>query len=539
MASTIINWSEIQPHLKWQVLAKQKRFLAWALYSSIGSMMLGFDFGIAGTCTAFPAFQQKFGIPFPSQPSGYLIPAHIQSGWSGASSAGSIVGEIIVSIFLLDKIGRKHTIAVGGVITAIGIAMQVAAHEWKLFLAGRLINAIGFGVVFLESPVWIGENCRPELRGFFLCIMNGSIVLGQFLLSCISKGTSEIEGKWSYEILIILQFAFVAALLVVYPFYPESPYYLIKKGRPEQARKALDKIHGRDDLALLEAEMARLTEVVQFSEAIQEAAATKGSLLRQCFQGSNLKRTLIAALPAAGQQLIGAAFVLGYVTYFLSLIGVKQYFTVSVVLYVIMLVSNISAFVGIEWIGRRALLVPGIIALTLILLVMGIMGCLHSSGALWVIIVCIFLWAIAYQLTIGAVGFAIGAEVSSPPLRSKVQGVVGITQGVFGWLVGFVSPYMINPDAGDLGAKVGFVFAGLGVPLCILFYFLMPETRGLSFEEIDYLFANKTSCRRFQDTIKVHRATYGDVLEIPGEVSGKHFDDKAAIGVEQVEDNSV
>jgi hypothetical protein len=46
---------------------------------------------------------------------------------------------------------------------------------------------------------------------------------------------------------------------------------------------------------------------------------------------------------------------------------------------------------------------------------------------------------------------------------------------------------MINPDAGDLGAKVGFVFAGLGVPLCILFYFLMPETRGLSFEEVRYL----------------------------------------------------
>jgi hypothetical protein len=57
-----------------------------------------------------------------------------------------------------------------------------------------------------------------------------------------------------------------------------------------------------------------------------------------------------------------------------------------------MLVSNISAFIGIEWIGRRALLVPGIIALTLILLVMGIMGCLNSSGALWVILVCIFLW---------------------------------------------------------------------------------------------------------------------------------------------------
>lgn len=57
--------------------------------------------------------------------------------------------------------------------------------------------------------------------------------------------------------------------------------------------------------------------------------------------------------------------------------------------------------------------------------------------------------------------------------------------------------------------------------------------------KVDYLFANKTSCRHFQDTLKVHRATDGDVLEIPGEVTGKDFDDKAAIGVEQVEDSSV
>ena len=57
--------------------------------------------------------------------------------------------------------------------------------------------------------------------------------------------------------------------------------------------------------------------------------------------------------------------------------------------------------------------------------------------------------------------------------------------------------------------------------------------------QIDYLFANKTSCRHFQDTIKVHRATYGDVLEIPGEMSGRDFDGKLAVEVEQVEDKSV
>ncbi|KAF2185845.1 general substrate transporter [Zopfia rhizophila CBS 207.26] len=508
-----MDWTELHPEYKWKILLKQKRFALWALYSSIGSMMLGFDFGVAGTATAFPAFQKQFGIPFPSQPSGYLVPARYQSGWFGASTGGMIIGDLITGQ-LLDIIGRKHIILIGSLITGAGVAMQVASNEWRLFLAGRLISAIGFAGVYIESPVWIGENCRPELRGFFLCLMNGSIVLGQFLLSLIAQGTSKIHGKWSYETIIVLQFFFIVLLLLLYPFYPESPYYLLKKGRPEEARQALNRIHGTGDRALIDAEMKRIEDAIATSEKIQQAAATKGPLLLQCWQGTNLKRTIIAILPAAGQQLIGAAFVLGYVTYFLSLIGVARYFTVSVILYVVMLLSNLSAFFFIETAGRRRFLVSGITVLTFVLLLMGIMGCFASKGTLWFSVVCIFIWAIVYQATIGAIGFAFGSEISTLPLRPTVQSLIGLTQGAVAWVIGFVTPYMINPDAGNLGAKVGFVFFGLGVPLCIAFYFLIPETRGLSFDDMDYLFNKKVSCRRFQSVMKEQREE--DILNVRG-----------------------
>jgi len=201
------------------------------------------------------------------------------------------------------------------------------------------------------------------------------------------------------------------------------------------------------------------------------------------------------------------------------LLKVNDFFTVSVVLLAIMFLSNLTAYALADSVGRRTLLVPGFFFLTAVELLLGIMGTLTTRASIWVILVCIFLWAIAYQLTVGAVGFALAAEVSTLTLRPAAQSVIIFVQLFFGWLIGFVSPYMINPDAGNLGAKVGFVFFGLGLPVSILFYFFIPETKGLSMDEIDYLFTTNTSCRRFQQAIAAHRAEAGNVLEV--EVKGE------------------
>ncbi|KAF2094705.1 general substrate transporter [Rhizodiscina lignyota] len=496
------NWEEVQPQNKWRILLKQSRFALWALYSSVGSMMLGFDYGTAGTATAYPAFQEQFGIPWPSAPSGYLVPARWQSGWSAATSAGGLVGALLAG-WLVEKIGRKHLFGGGAVVTAVGIAMQVGSHEWKLFLGGRIVNGEA-------NEVNIALIQANDLQ---VAAFSSYFSLRQFGLVRIQNYEPE-NCKIGLELT-----KHVAILLVIYPFFPESPYYLIKIGKDDAARKALIHVHGGHDQSLIDAEMKRLAAQVEFSEELQRAAMAKGPPLLQVFQGTNLKRTMIAVLPVAGQQFIGAAFVLGYITYFLSLLKVNDYFTVSVVLYIIMLLSNLSAFVFAESVGRRTLLVPGIFCLTVTLLVMGIMGCLTSSAAIWVILVCIFLWAIAYQLTVGACGFALASEISTLPLRPAAQTVVLLAQLIVGWVIGFISPYMINPDAGNLGAKVGFVFFGMGVPLCVLFYFYIPETKGLSFEEMDYLFNNHTSCRHFQSAIKARRAAAGNVLEV--EVGGE------------------
>lgn len=181
--------------------------------------------------------------------------------------------------------------------------------------------------------------------------------------------------------------------------------------------------------------MIRLEKTVLVSEELRVLANQDGPGWLRCFKGTNLVQkppclfkfysiflTLLLetddnCMPASGRTtadwvcfrsryglllikddtfLCSLLVFAGYVTYFLDLIGVADYFTVSVILYVIMLLSNVCAFFFVEYAGRRALIVPGTMTLTAILLLMGICGAVNTPGAVWVVVVCIFAWYV-YQ----------------------------------------------------------------------------------------------------------------------------------------------
>ena len=197
----------------------------------------------------------------------------------------------------------------------------------------------------------------------------------------------------------------------------------------------------------------------------------------ECFKGTNLKRTITAIFAASGQQMIGATFVIGYASYFLDLLKVQKFFLVSAMLYVVMIISTCAAFPLAEMVGRRTLIVPSLFLLCLLHLIVGVLGCVTSAGATWGIVGMIFLWAAVYQVSIGATGFVLASEVATLRLRAATQALVTITNGVWGLIMQFTIPYMINTDAGHLGGKTGFIFLGTGLITAVGGYFLFPETK--------------------------------------------------------------
>lgn len=175
-----------------------------------------------------------------------------------------------------------------------------------------------------------------------------------------------------------------------------------------------------------------------------------------CFRRPNRKRTWTAIFAASAQQMIGATFVIGYATYFLELIGVKDYFSASVALYVVMLLASTAAFPLTEIFGRRALIVAPQFVLCFMLLLIGIMGCVPDQGkASWGIVAFIYVWAIVYQLSIGATGFVLASEIATIRLRSATQGLVTITNALWGLIMQFTVPYMVSPLANATSSRLG------------------------------------------------------------------------------------
>lgn len=165
----------------------------------------------------------------------------------------------------------------------------------------------------------------------------------------------------------------------------------------------------------------------------------------QCFDKANRKRTLTAICAASAQQVIGASFVIGNATYFLALIGIDKYFNASVALYVVMLVASAAAFPLSEIVGRRTLIVPSQFALCFFLLLIGVMGCVpNHTGAGWGILTLIYLWAVIYQVSIGATGFVLASEVATLRLRAVTQALVTMSNGVWGLVMQFTIPYMVS-----------------------------------------------------------------------------------------------
>jgi MFS family permease len=155
--------------------------------------------------------------------------------------------------------------------------------------------------------------------------------------------------------------------------------------------------------------------------------------------------------------------------------------------------------------GRRKVFLLGMVALTTILFLIGIMDVIPTSAAKWVQASFTVIYAFVYFLTIGAMAFAILGETSSSSLRAQTIALATATQAIFGIVMNTAIPYMVNPDQANLRGKVGFVFGGLALVGTIGSFIYVPELKGRTFYEIDTMFFNRVPPRKMGSYVVGHQ----------------------------------
>ncbi|KAK9442266.1 mrt [Metarhizium brunneum] len=470
----------------------------WSIFLSTCIVMEGFDVVLLNTLFAYPPFQKKFGV---EQPDGtYQLTAAWQAGLSNGTLVGQVLG-LFVNGVIADRFGYRKTL-IGALVGCIAFIFIVFfAESLTQLLIGQMLIGVPWGVFQTLTTTYASEVCPTHLRAYLTTYVNLCWVMGQFIASGVLRAMVSRDDKWGYKIPFALQWMWPIPLIIGIYLAPESPWWLVRRNRIDDAKRSLARLTARNtDLAFRPDET--ISMMVHTNE--MEKELTAGISYADLFRGKvNRRRTEIVCVTWMIQTLCGATF-MGYSTYFYQQAGmdVENSFSMSLGQYALGAVGTIfSWFLMGRW-GRRTLYLSGQIIMCILLLAIGCTAFAgkENAAAQWAIGSMLLVYTFTYDATVGPVCYSLVAELTSTRLRTKSVVLARNCYNIVGIVTNIMTPRMLNPTAWNWGAKAGFFWTGTCLACAIWTYWRLPEPKGRTYAELDVLFENGISARKFSST---------------------------------------
>ncbi|GIK03852.1 hypothetical protein Aspvir_007927 [Aspergillus viridinutans] len=476
----------------WQALKIYPKAVGWSILLSCAIIMEGYDVVLIGSFFAYPQFNQKYGHIMSD--GNYGLAAKWQAALTNAMSCGQIIGLFINGI-VSERFGYRRTLMACLAATVGFVFILFFAPNIQTLVAGELLMGIPLGVYQTLTVTYASEVCPVAIRGYLTTYVNLCWVLGQLIASGVLKGLEERTDEWAYRIPFAIQWIWPVPIFIGVFLAPESPWWLIRRDRRDDAVKALDRlaVAGHPDFNAEET-----ASMIVYTNALEKQVET-GTSYVDCFRGCDLRRTEISCLVWAAQSLCGGGL-MGYSTFFYRRAGlaVSQSFTMSLVQYAIGVVGTFLSWVLLTYFGRRTLYVGGLALLAIVLFVIGFISIPHSSPAIsWATGSMLLVYTFIYDSTIGPVCFSLVSEIPSSRLRTKTVVLARNLYNVINLVSGIIIPYMLNVDAWNWRGKSGFFWGALCTCCLVWAFFRIPEPKGRSYAELDILFERRVRTREF------------------------------------------
>jgi MFS transporter, SP family, sugar:H+ symporter len=442
-------------------------------FGALGGLLFGYDTGVISGAILF--ITEDFGLsPFMQ---GAVVAALLLGAMVGAGLAGP----------LSDRMGRRRLIIIAAVTFTVGaLAAAVAPSAWTL-VAARFVIGLAVGSAALVVPLYLSEIAPTEIRGAIASLNQLMIVVG-ILAAFIVNAILASSADWR----LMLGLAAVPSLILLLGmvFMPETPRFLVRTGEEEEARDVLDEVHS-DEERRDETPERKIEEI---REVEDQEAGSGFELLKAPW----VRPALVVAIGlAVFQQLIGINTIIYYAPTTLTSVGYgpESAIYANLVIGVLNVAMTVVAIRIIDRVGRKPMLLAGLVGMVTSLTVLGVASAVLSEPkaagdpAAVITLVCLAGFIVSFAATWGPVVWVMLPEVLPLSVRGTAMGLAVCLHWGANFLVSQTFPVILD------GWGPGPVFLGYAAIGVIAFGFvklLVPETKSRSLEEMEAALRKKT-----------------------------------------------
>ena len=440
--------------------AADKTFISLVSFvAALGGLLFGFDTAIiSGT------------IPYISS---YFQLNEYMLGWSVSSILiGCALGAILAGI-MADRYGRRISLMICAVLFAVSGIGAGLSDQLYLFIIFRLTGGLGVGAAAMVSPMYIAEIAPPKWRGRLVAFYQMAIVIG-ILLAYFSNylfdGLGVNNWRWMFASQAAPSLVFLLLLLAV----PETPRWLIMKGRKGEAEKILKKISGNIPV---EKAVSEIEESFHHTDKVS---------IKQLFSKTYLPVLAIGIMVAIFQQVTGINSIIYYAPVIFKETGLDSSSSLmqTIIIGAVNVVATFGAILLVDIIGRKKLLLTGCVLMGVSLVAVGF--CFHYKYFdNYIVLIFMLLYVAAFGCTLGAVVWVYLSEIFPNRVRSLALSIATLAL----WLADFAVTLTFPVMTKQMGtASAMFVYAIFCAAAFMYMLLKVKETKGKSLEEIESLF---------------------------------------------------
>ncbi|KAM3418200.1 hypothetical protein BST61_g4204 [Cercospora zeina] len=478
----------------WDAARKYPMACLWAFTMCSTIVMESFDMFLNGNFVALPAFQNKYGVMTTNGK--MAIPTKWQSALNQAGQCGALTGVFLAGP-LTTRIGYCWTTIIGLMLMNATIFVSFFADSLGMLVAGQALEGVPWGMFIANSPAYVSEIVPIPLRGACAATIQMSWTVGGLLVSAVVYVYNQRKDEWAWRVPLAIQWIFPTPLLIMMLLAPESPWWLVRHGKREQALRSLERLGRKSKGNNAKASLAMIERTVE----IEDRMVGRPKLL-DLFKGTDLRRTIIICLIYASQNFSGN-LISGQAVFFFEQAGISPNFSfrLSLIKNCICLIVNVLSWFLTGWFRRRTLYLYGTATNVVLLVLMGVCASVtQNTSTSYAQAVLATLMTFVFAGVIGPTTYTIISETSSVRLRSMSTSVGRAAYYVAEIPMIYVASRLVNPTGWNLVGKCGYVWASTAVVCWIAAYFFLPETKHRSYRELDILFHRRVPARDFKKT---------------------------------------